>query len=555
MQRGRFWGHFAAAWAVAAASGLVFSVFARTAHMGHRPFLFTCLAGFIAAALAAFLAPERRLLFFSASVFVLPRFATLLSGRIGHNVLFPVFAGLAVGLLLNAAVDAYKRRNKSYTLGSLIPEIYPPTTLITGTGAWVALLFAVDLVRFYAPCPMLGSPLIDREVTAGVSANYSTWLASHLSLSFLGPLCFLAADRAFPGRGADPRDLIKGAALGAACNVIAFAGQEAGIKRLLLGTADMGLSSARLPGLFSDTGSSAVLLPVAIFALAYVLGAVSEKQLRGSARRIAEIAWPVLILVISAPLALRQGRAFLVGVLAAFAVGVFLVFRKATGSRAISLQGRPVQTAALVFAALLLGIALVVFLSALPAAQAMLGKAAPALAYIRTGDFLSAYAAFDEPRSLLARAGFELFSRSPWTGRGLGGFAGGLSELVHEGWTVPSDNPSTLIGGLLAETGLLGTLAFFAALVLALRLLWLHRGTDRESVVWLPMLTIPAFFAGYHFLFHEFSALWAFPFLVRTLQDTWTSGKRRALIETIVLGLLAASLLFSFLALDRSFCR
>ncbi|MCB1173531.1 MAG: hypothetical protein KDK39_08205 [Leptospiraceae bacterium] len=476
----------------------------------------------------------------------------ILSGQPGHHSLFALQFGMAAGL---AVLHLYQKRHtirlaSNSTSGGAASVGTAPEFLPGMLWLFIGLLLALMMRNFYVYFgpTVLEGVWQDREVANGVSANYAWHLGAHIALNLLGPALFVFADRLWTGRHHQDlfRQVIQALSLAFWIQYLAISLEYIGFERLTAGAGDHWRIAGRLPGLFTDSGASGVMLPVLWLVAAWRLVARPKRPIANALQtwlenrqiKIAVLQGlaVVLMVLIWFQLAHIQGRMFVlstVNLCFALFIGLFLLrrqlypdrktLRQVWRSRWNTRQLAGGAGLALIGAGLLCWLLLETPVTALLKTQAT-----TLMSHILVGNWSLAFQDLDPVRSAYYTAGWHLFRAAHWSGWGLGSFM-----VYSRPWlpaTIPLDNPGGLWIGLLSDLGLCGVLC--AALFLLrglqkLRLQWRlesvpgRMGTPvasqsgwQISDAWLYVVCIagligPAFF-GYHILYAEYCSLLVF---------------------------------------------
>lgn len=482
-----------------------------------RPFYALAFAGAFVAALVAGLRPAWRSLLIGLAIPCAPRFIALAGKVESHHVLFPLFWGMAAGLMLRKTVFAFGKAR--------LPSV--DAKAATSVGLRLFLLFlALALVRaylaYYSPFVLMGYPRVDREVAPGVSANHAFYLSSLLLLHLAGPAIYLLCDRNFRASRPDENetsialDLLRGLVLGAAANLLVILLQLAGVDRLWIATA-RSREAGRLPGLFTDSGAATVLWPVLLAAI-YVYWSKRFAQHPGARRR--RMLLLALLFVVALGLGQVLGRGFYVALTGLSVLPLLLRGRSAPAAEddVAAASGRSYR---MITAGAILCAGLVFAASFWRSGSASVPHSRPgeripaALAALEGGEVFAAYEALNLPRARQAQAGVRIFREAPAAGAGANSFMVEARRFASDLPGLEIDNPANLASGLLSDLGLTG-LAYLA-LVAGLYALDLRRrrhGGATAAEVFLaavPLVLAPGFLFGYHIVFAEYSAILLLP--------------------------------------------
>ena len=483
----------------------IFLLFTRVGHLAGPYFKAFSLLEFAGATLFGFLFYRLRYFAFAFCIIALPRVLSIGLGRDSHNLLFCAFAGLSLGVFTRAVLT-FRAEQKMDGTAETTDERKVRSSAALMLFLFVGFLISRSLLEYYAPSLTTNLSLKDREVTAGVSANYAFYLSSLVAVNLLGPLLFIIADARSRALGLDQvdnevlaRELLKGFAVGGILCLLVVALQEAGVARLFAGSA-RSLQHFRPPGLFTDSGSAAVLLPVTLYTV-YLFVARVDASVSKLRRKLSAF---ILLLVLFA-LAIHQGRGYILS-LAGLGFGLLLI-RLARG------PNRPAILFTLITAPLIAAALLWTSANWIPAANRLTAELTGAVTSL--GEPSTAYARLDPVRAQLFHAGLDVFRAHPWIGSGLNSFMVETAHLVRAGKLV-ADNPSMLFTGVLSDVGIMGSL-FLLALILmyGLKLMETFRAGDEHvfRVHALPLFCLPTFFIGYHVVFAEFGAFLLTPLL------------------------------------------
>ena len=511
-------------WSALGGGLLLFEAFRSVGLLAGRPFFGLSVLFFTLALLVVWLRPGARYFFTGLIIVTAPRAASLLLGTPSHHLLFPLFLGMATGLLGRRLLLASTNERSAST-----------------TAAWIALVFvAFCLARawidYYSPFILTGYPLQDLEVAPGVSANHAFFLCTLLLLHISGPLLFAICDARYRG-GESPTisvssGLIQGLALGLAFNLVVMILQFADVDRLWIATA-RSRETGRLPGLFTDSGAASVLLPCCFAGLYFLL----RERFSRPAWRVA----PGVALfggaVLCGPFLGRGYWVALGGVLLSVLVVELRDIRGKGGAIRKSATGKPPRIGRMVaLGGLLLALIAVLLIGLLSSAPrnrpwgalgSRLPKSAASLA--RGRPFLALYN-LEKARALQIKTGYRIFREAPLVGTGANSF---MVEAPRFQWVpmarllklMPIDNPANIISGLLSDFGLLGLLLVCAVLArygATLPRRWSDPGFGPAAlwVALLPLALLPSLLFGYHIVFAEFSDLLLLPALLPAPQST-----------------------------------
>lgn len=513
--------------------GLVLTfVYLRTGHFATGSFRLILLLEFSLALAVAVFAPSWRAFLAGFVTFAAVRIPALLLQSDSHNVLFPFFFGLACGRPV-----AILLAQRSVTSGDLPGEYKPTTKPCNSRSLLIVLMVAILWVYLQTLRTLFqnyGSLMnlmfaVDRQIAAGVSANYGSHLALSTALALLGPLTWAASEALFRHREQAMQDvadgilrqLPAGIAVGLLLGLLISLCQGR-FDWLYSGSADQGQLLGRRPGLLSDTGAAAALLPVGIGILSLqlhdaLLSNILPKALAIGARIVLVALSAAVYLAATAYLLKFQGRGMLLNM-----GGALILFAPPVIERIVATRGyrRVALFAAFPFA----GLGIILLAGRTPIAQSLADQFVAASAAFATGGLPAALAAMDPIRMSLLVAGFRMLSESPWFGVGLGGFVAELMRLKSIDPTLQPENPVGFIPGILAETGVVG----LATTVLAVcaYLCWLLRsstlrstrddggsvaGLAGKAIILMPIALLAPLSYGYQIVYPEFCAAFLLP--------------------------------------------
>lgn len=555
----------------------VWPLFLSVAHYGYPSYIRLMTVAWLVSALFVGLLPGWRWFFFAATAVCLPRVAGIAINAPAHHLLFPWFAGAGLGLLLRALVDlalavraersgggvrAAAGEGESGTAGS--PWSGPGlASALLGALLIVALLRAY--ARFYGVGALLQlTPALDREVTPGVSANYSLYLALLLFLNFAGPLLFVAASALYSrsdlnsAPGSEHRaasQLLWGLGAGACVQLSALALQAMGWLRLAAGAGDHWQAAGRLPGILTDSGASTLLTPFLVASLVllayYQLVARIPARHRGDLLRrylvpaLAAVALGVAVLV---PISYYHGRAFFLGAGGALVLAGLLVLfiAQRTGVRGPLPRYWWLFTGASLLA--ITAVMTLVAQSSVPAVVILRDSLERMWPQVQTGNWNVALNILDEGRAHYLRVGLALIEEAPWVGHGINSFQIELPRFQELAPRIQSDNPAMLVLGLLSDFGVLGTVVVGVWLLWPLLCLWRVRRTGDARTLWLlgiGVAFLPGSLIGFHLVLAEFSALLFMPHLcalslqtdfVPRTESTFVAGESGGIVCNAVAG-------------------
>ena len=471
------------------------------------------------------------------------RSVALLRGAESHNLLFPLQLGLAAGLF---AAHLSRRR------GALPPTRRNPDALLAAAvlslGVLLITATACAFVRSYSTNVLLGAMPVDREVAPGVSANYALYLTLLVVLNVYGPLLVAWAWHATPPATAGHASLTTkeiwiGLGAGGAVNLLVMGLQFAGVGFLFIGTG-RSQEAARLPGLFTDSGMSSILVPLFLFAM-YAAVTISTRRHMSSAN-VKRLLAAVLVGagLLSAAV---QGRALF---LSAIGLGIFLWFLALPRERlklGLSVGALGLTVAAFASTLFYFGVHLP------PSLESLKNTAYQAAVRVSAGNLTAAFSALDDPRARLTQAGWQIFINHAWLGAGPGSFMVETARLRMGDPALPTDNPANLPLGLISDLGTFGSVC-----VLLVSICIWNRRPDRSdrARAWerylyaLPVILLPSCLVGYHIVAAEFGALVLLPLLLgaRQTQSDAERRKRRLLGASTAL----ATALYCALALVQA---
>ncbi|MBX7056868.1 MAG: hypothetical protein K1X75_02290 [Leptospirales bacterium] len=497
-------------------------LYLQTAHYNSGPFRNALMLEFAAAVLLAGFGPQWRAAAVGFAIVAAPRLPALILQRPAHNVLFPIFLGLSVGLLIQSLWLEIKSRPLPGSPASRPTSRWRQLALDLMPGGIVlglSLLLARNVILYYMQTDGHWR-WQDRELAPGMSANYGLHLALQSGWSLLGPALWVLSER-LPGRRAFDLSgafcsLARGLSLGFAASLAVFLLQGL-FPALSSGISDQGLSTGRRPALFSDTGASTVLFPLlAMLACWYPVRWLHRKLAQSQSGH--ELLWPPLLhstlygllLLVIFP---YQGRGILLQSIAALLILPALYPQ--LQSTLIGRQSSTMRRAAIAGAMILALLLPLLAISRSAAGQRMLQTAPAVLDELQHGGIAAAVAILDPVRAKLFEASAILIREAPLTGGGQGSFVVGLMRLRAGDPSFAPENPPGLIPGLLLEGGAAAMLVFLFCLWLycqAVRQVWQERGQSdlqriRRAICLAPLAAAPAFLFGYHLVFAEVSAL------------------------------------------------
>ncbi|MCE9597986.1 MAG: hypothetical protein K8S54_08460 [Spirochaetia bacterium] len=466
-------------------------VYIKTAYQSSRFFQFVCLVEFVIAFAAGISSHRWRFVLVGFAILSFPRIPSILGQAALHNVLFPLFLGLAFGRLLIGFRFLAARSNDEPT-----PSYSGYFTL------FVILLLLSASASSVLQYSEFEISFANRILAPGMTTHYAMFLSTTLALNLLAPLLWIAAERAVaashdrssPVRdvtevatAANPNEVARYVAMGVTLGVIAYAAVallQGSIASLSAGIADRGIEMGRRPGLFSDSGSSgAILCSLIMMAAIFIF----------PKRRVASFSLFLLMFCITMPF---QGRVIWLGL-----AGVCMVLPFCYNQ--LHLSPRPLMVAVLFCATLLIVVL-------------CFGK----YSILDTDLVFQAMQRIDPVRPTLLDWGLEIFWKSPWVGHGLNSFIPQLmeSEVIHP--EIFPENSPGLIPGILNDVGILGFLVLAVLLGRYLRLLAQTMSTSAfadiqlRAFVFLPLSLAPTFLIGYHVLHPEIAAFVLLPLLV-----------------------------------------
>ena len=479
---------------VLAAGGTALLLFSRVGHLAGPAVRVWMWIEFAAGLLLTLLWPRQTFLLAGALALIAPRLPSLAIGADSHNLLLPLFLGLAAGLWLGALW------HKSWRTRI---RMQPTDVLLW----FIFFLVARAWLDYYSYHALVTFPVQDLEIAPGFSANHGFYLSLLLASQLCGPLILIAvSERAAPEslfhRERIARQLLAGFAIGCTVNLAAILLELAGISWLYTGSA-RSLEAGRPPGLLSDSGISTVALPL----LLYFCFEALTPRLRGQLSR-RRPRWsglgPALFLALLFAIGLSQGRAYWISAAA------ILVWMLAFRLRALRTR-RWLSWSIWLAPVGILG--LVVFAQVSPALQ-LIAARLPATLEALAGGPGAALAVMDPPRAALIEAGLEAIGNRPLLGGGLHSFLVETARMRLENPALPPDNPVGLLMGLTGDTGLVGLVIW------GLCIFWIYRraselrrrGAHRSYLLQAALLALaPGLLMGYHIVTADFSALLLLP--------------------------------------------
>ncbi len=491
--------------------GLFLLIFVRVGHHADAAFRALCALLFLAGAAVGW--HGRHVPFATALSSVAgARLLSILRGADSHHILLPFHLGMAAGLVAAGWLRRGNRLESSHApwKESLLSVTFGLCVLVLCTS-----LVARSFVQAYGTAALVEG-VRDRQVAVGVSANFSLYLTTLVAVHVVGPVLVALAWLLSTRNGASTATRVwTGLAVGGALNFAVMTLQYVGVARLQIGLG-RSLELGRLPGLFTDSGMSSILLPILVLAVYQPVRSLLE-QWRGPhplLRRLVQVA----LVVCTLPLALAQGRAVFLSAIGVL-LGLALARPTVSGWRDRRTIG---TTVALVGGACVL---LVIASWALLARgdgtplPPGLERARQTLGTVvdrgRQGGVLEAVRAIDEPRARLTMAGWRVFVENPTLGTGLGSFMVRTAAWRAVDPRLPPDNPPNMLLGILSDLGLVG----LAVCVLLGALFVLRTGPPaveypERLLRLLPLMLVPAWLVGYHIVAAEFAAVVFLPLLL-----------------------------------------
>ncbi|MCR9141572.1 MAG: O-antigen ligase family protein [bacterium] len=561
--------------------------FAQVAHYGYRNYFILMALAWAGGAALSGLTPGLRWFWFALIGLALPRIAGIILQAPTHNLVFPWLAGLALGLLLRLLLPAglaVLRRSPAVgaeTSLPVVPQESRPLALRAGPGLSLAIFGAFLMVgalraffEAYSPYVLLGLPVMDLEMAPGVSANYGFALSMLLILNLTGPLLFYFASHIYARAGCEKASgtppiawqLLAGIACAALIHLCALVSESFGFTWLAAGAGDFWQQAGRLPGILTDSGSSALLTPLLIASLAFACYHASVAwQNPGGASPLRRYGLPGLIagalsLAVLFPLSYWHGRAFFINTAAVFAFALLVFFalwmrsrraREESSVNAGSSRVRFVLASGALLVVAGLGLYWFYRTSEVPAIVSLRAGVYHMLPRLVQGEWFAAFALLDPARTDYFRFGVRLIQESPWIGHGLNSFQVELTRFVSEAPEMMIDNPGSLPLGLLSDSGLFGAALFgMLAVWVGLGFARLWRAGDSISL-WLaglPLALAPAMLLGYHLVLSEFCVIMFIPFFLFEAASVGALRTRWASVLHTLAAMLAALWLFGVVA-------
>ncbi|HNJ02730.1 MAG TPA: hypothetical protein PKN93_00860 [Leptospiraceae bacterium] len=469
---------------VALICAILVYVYMKTGHGTSRAFRNICFVEFFAATLIATVSPRWRFVFAGFATLTLSRLPSLLLQIPTHNLLFPIFFGLALGAYFRAA------RN----------DLSEPVARF-GVAQILAVAIIIGCVRAILQNywePGIGLVLENRILSDQMTSNYAVFLALTLGLHLLAPIVWICVEQVNPEleAGDMASRLSIGILWGIGANLIVMLLQGF-VSPLNTGITDRAIEAGRRAGLFSDSGSAGAAFLAFVLPASFAFASLFHARIKKNKRWLASLLffWAIAIFTAS-----FFGRVIVLASVGALVAWLFLI--------PLNRRVRLIAGFAILFSFVCFGLFLI-----------WSGPVA----------FLSR---IDPVRAQLLETGIVLIRQSPWLGHGFNSFVPALMELRKSDPTILIENPAGLIPGILNDAGIVGLCILVAMLVyyvLGLRLLFLRKGADEnaaEATVVVILSTLSMFLVftvGYHILAAEVAAFVFFPLLV--LPDSFRRTK------------------------------
>ncbi len=523
------------------AAGIVCLVlFFKVGHLAERNFKILCALEWLAAGGIVFFKPNLRYFLAAAAAVTLPRIFSIILGHDSHNLLFPFFSGMAAGLTARAGYEFIFRSDMRRA--SQIPERFFFPAILCVFFLFLAVRAYLD---FFAPF-RTGALFQDRDLGAGVSANYAFYLCLLATLHCTGPLVFLCVDRsmnfAAKESSGPAESFIRGICFGSVFAFIALLMEEAGVRRLYAGSA-LSQSAGRLPGLFSDSGAATLFIPFMIFSSLYCLFFI-QKYLPPVVREKRGVYYFSAFLL-TALLGIHQGRGYYLTVIGIIFTILIVYITKLPllpprrPEKLDKMHFKGFLIRAIITAALpALAAVLYITVQHIPSLARLMNEGSRIIEFVSMGNADRALRSLDTPRVELFLAGWKIFLDHPFIGSGLNSFMVFTAPLRVSRPLLPADNPATFFSGLLSDTGILGLL-FFSCITAYMLYTYFSGDRKNNAANFLGMFLLALFFPllyGYHLVHSEFAALTLLPLLM--MENREPRGLRAAQISV---GVLAAS--------------
>lgn len=428
--------------------------------------------------------PRWRFVFAGFATLTLSRAPSLILQIPTHNLLFPIFFGLALGAYFRAARKG-------------LPESVAPFGVVQILAVAIIIGCVRAVLQNYWE-PGVGLVFENRILSEQMTTNYAVFLALTLGLHLLAPIVWICAEQMNPEL--DAGDIASGLSIGIlwgiGANLLVMVLQGL-VSPLNTGITDRAVEAGRRAGLFSDSGSAGAAFLAFLLPASFAFASLFHARIKSNKQWLASLLffWAIAILTAS-----FFGRVIVLATLGALVAWLFLI---PVNRRVRIIAGGVILFSFVCFGLFLIWSGPVAFLSRI-----------------------------DPVRAQLLETGIVLIRQSPWIGHGFNSFVPALMELRKSDPTILIENPAGLIPGILNDAGIVGLcilLAMFLYYMLGLRMLFL-RNTGNENaieatiVVSLSTLSMFLVFAvGYHILAAEVAAFVFFPLLV--LPDSFRRTK------------------------------
>lgn len=466
---------------------------------------------FVTGAIAGLVFYRHSILLFLVLGFLTPRLFSILTNTPTHSFVFPQILGLGLGMYFNRIWNhKLKPVNKDMETGTLM------YLLLLFSIYGIVLFFRLYTTEFFT------HGMLDHEIRDGISANYSWYLGASLYLNLAAPLLFV-----FIHKITRPNDLEKpeyrlnqlaiAFIIIAAFNIIASIFQYLGYMRFGAGAGDWWKELGRLIGVFTDSGSSSILLPFILFT-SFFGWIYLAKSLFNTNNKLIVYSVPLLCLICLAAFSLFSGKLYIITVLCNSLVVVVYIFKDHLRKKILHMF-----FIAIIFIICLFLINYKINIFRFNQVyEETFTLISSFIVKMSQGDFFSALQAIDKFRYQYYSTGFQIFKDHPIFGSGINSFM----TLYHSynSTKIPIDNPGGLLIGLLSDFGMMA-MTILAAWSYLMYKTWLNFNATYQGnqvaqqrlvkIYFLLVLTllIPSFF-GYHILYPEYCVLICSVFLL-----------------------------------------
>ncbi|MDH5656231.1 MAG: O-antigen ligase family protein [Spirochaetia bacterium] len=468
--------------------------------------------------------------FFGAALagILFPRFFQIVTGLEGHSTLFPYFTGLSFAVLLKAVFDAENSRFREKY--SLKDALNGRSLMILASMLYLSILLLREWISNYG-FGLLDFPFRDREVSPGVSANLSMHHSLTAALNLFGPLLWIFTEKIFflQKESSMQNQIMAGFTAGAAFNICvmliqSFTEPDAFLFRFYKGTAKS-FEVGRLPGFFSDSGSSAALMPV-LFYISYIY--IKNNMLKQNII-YSKILSSGVFLIVLVSAGIYQGRGYF---LVSSAVLLILFLHLYYFSFLVLNKNKREMLYASVFI-FASGMILLYLIKDFTSMKRILGAFPGIVEAIANYNLYDAFMTLDSERTRLFLVGLNIFYDHVLIGSGLNTFVR-ESSFYRTETMISHDNSANLYIGALSDTGIVGTLIVLLMLALYGYFLYLYLEKIRTGeaggdllksfeIFMIPGIILVSFLFGYHIVHPETAVVFFLPLFCCSFRE---EGKR-----------------------------